>query len=203
LALQRALETFHPEEFSVTAVAAMAGAYDLAGVTLDDVLSGRPQPSPYYFALLLASYQELYRLADRFTDLWAPAYREILPPLLDGEHTGAQIDAVLPAEVLTALDVSFVAALRADHRHPLRLALQHNSLLDWRPRAPLRLYHCPADTHVPFANSQAAYDRFRAQGASQVELIATNPTADHGACAVPSVIDALDWFETLRQPPSP
>ena len=203
MALFRALETFHTDEFTVTAAAPMAGAYDLGGITADSVISGAPQPNPYYFALLLAGYQATYHLADNLADLLQPPYATTLPPLLDGSHTGGQINAALPAQIMQVLRPALADALRNNPDHPLRAALRHNGLIDWQPRAPMRLYHCSGDRDVPFANTVIAYESFLAHGATQVEMINTVPGADHGGCVEPSLRDALNWFETLRNPTPP
>jgi alpha/beta superfamily hydrolase len=90
MALLRELEMFHTNEFTVTACAPMAGAYDLSGVSVADFLSDRTQPNPYYFALLLAAYQSLYHLAPTLADLLAAPYDATLPPLLQGNATGVK-----------------------------------------------------------------------------------------------------------------
>lgn len=199
MALLRELELFHTNEFSVTACAPMAGAYDLSGVTTADILSGRPQPNPYYFALLLAAYQSVYHLAPGLSDLLAPPYDTTLPPLLQGNSTGDQINAAMPAVPVQILKPPFLAAFVANANHPFRLALRDNDLYRWRPRAALRLYHCAGDQDVPFANSQVALQSFQQAGATQVQLIDPQPTADHGDCAYPSLLGAKAWFDSLRQ----
>ncbi len=201
LALLREIETFHAAEFPVTAAAPMAGAYDLAGVTADDILSGRPHPNPYYVVLLLAAYQEIYHLEKELQDLLAEPWRLTVPPLLTGGHTGAEINAAMPDRVLDALNPKFVQQLREDPRHPMRQVLEANSLLDWTPRSPLRLYHCSGDQDVPFANSIVAREAFAARGA-EVELVDPAPGANHGGCVLPSLLDAMAWFESLRERPN-
>lgn len=203
MALLRALETFHTVEFTVTAAAPMAGAYDLGGVTADSVLSGAPQPNPYYFALLLAGFQATYHFAGDLADLLQAPWSNTLPPLLDGTHTGSEINAAMPDQVMDVLQPAFADALRNNPNHPLRAALRHNGLLDWAPRTPLRLYHCSGDQDVPFQNTVVAYESFLAHGATQIEMINSVPGGDHGGCVEPSLRDALDWFESLRHPTPP
>jgi pimeloyl-ACP methyl ester carboxylesterase len=198
MALHRELETYHADEFPVTACAPMAGAYDLSGATAEDFLSGRSMPNPYYFALLMASYQEVYGLAPALADLLAPAYKTILPPLLDGQHSADEIDAKMPASPIQILEPSILQALQQDPNHWLRRALTQNDVYRWKPRAAMRLYHCDGDQDVPFANAQVAHDYFAAEGLN-VELINTQPGADHGACAQPTLLNALGWFNSLRQ----
>lgn len=200
LALLRELELYHAEEFPVTAAAPMAGAYDLSGVTAEDFLSPRPKPNPYYLALLLAAYQDIYRLAPSLADLLAPPYHITLPPRLTGQHSGGEINALMPADPTQIIRPEYLAAFRADPEHPLRQALRDNDVFRWRPRSPLRLYHCSGDQDVVPANSQVAYAAFRAAGATQVELLDPVPGADHGDCVGPALLSAKAWFDSLRLP---
>lgn len=199
MALHRELEEYHASEFTITASAPMAGAYDLSGVTTDDALSGRPMPNPYYFSMLLASYQSVYGLAGSLTDLFAAPYHLTLPPLLDGQHSGGEINAALPADPTKVLKPEYLAAFRNRPDHPLRLALRDNDLYGWTPRAPMRLYHCRGDRDVIARNSQVALDSFHARGATQVRLIDPDPSADHDGCSIPSLLLAKEWFDSLRK----
>ena len=199
MALHRELELFHTNEFAVTAAAPMAGAYDLSGTTADDFLSGRSLPSPYYFAYLLAAYQEVYQFTGSLTNWLAAPYDRTLPPLLNGNSSGSQIDAAMPADVSQIFKPEVLAEFLANPNHPLRLALRDNDLYDWTPRAPLRLYHCGGDQDVLFANSQIAWNHFQNLGATQVELINPLPAGDHGDCVMPSLLLAKTWFDGLKQ----
>jgi secretory lipase len=198
MALLRELEAFHTNEFTVSACAPMAGAYDLSGVTTSNLLSGALSPNPYYFIYLLAAYQTVYHFASSLSDLLAPPYDTTLPPLLAGNSTGDQLNLALPADPVNILKPQYLADFRANPRHPLRLALADNDLYRWHPRAPLRLYHCAADQDVIFANSQVALASFQSFGATQVQLIDPLPTADHAGCSEPSLLLAKAWFDSLR-----
>jgi pimeloyl-ACP methyl ester carboxylesterase len=198
MSLLRELETYHTNEFTVTACAPMAGAYDLSGVTTTNFLSGRVQPNPYYFLYLLAAYEDIYHFAPSLADLLAPPYNTTLPPLLNGNSSGVQMNAAMPADPVQILKPQFLADFRANPRHPLRLALEENNVYRWVPRSPLRMYHCAGDQDVIIANSQVAYNTFRSLGASQVQLIDPQPGAGHGDCAQPSLLLAKEWFDSLR-----
>jgi hypothetical protein len=197
MAAHRALEADPTGEFEPTAVAPMAGAYDLSGTTAADFLSDRPMPSPYYFALLLSAFQNVYQVADSFTDLLQAPYAQALPPLLDGAHDGSEIDRVMPNVAKRVVKPEFLEAFRADPNHPLRAALRANDVYDWTPRAPMRLYYCGGDMDVLPANTEVALARFRERGATQVQVVVPSATAAHGACALPSLLDAKAWFDTL------
>jgi len=200
MALVRELEMYHTNEFTITACAPMAGAYDLSGVTTSNFLSGAAQPNPYYFLYLLAAYQDIYHLAPSLSDLLVAPYNTNLPTLLNGNSTSAQLNAAMPPDrdPLEILKPEYLAGFHANPRHPLRLALQENDLYRWIPHAPLRLYHCAADRDVVIANSEVALASFQALGATQVQLIDPLPTADHAGCSQPSLLAAKAWFDSLR-----
>lgn len=198
MALHRELETYHADEFSVTASAPMAGAYDLSGITLDDFLSDRPKPTPYYYAYLLAAYIQVYQLAPSLAEILAPPYDTTLPPLLRGNATGDEINAVMPADPRQMLKPEYLTALQQRPDHPFRITLRANDVYAWKPRAPMRLYHCGGDQDVPIANSHFATNVMVSLGATNVALVIPSATYDHRACAMPSLLAAKTWFDSLK-----
>jgi Secretory lipase len=198
LALLREIETHATGEFTVTACAAMAGPYDLSGIITADFLSGGAQPNPYYFGYLLAAYQEVYHFAPSLAAILAPPYDTTLPPLLYGNAGPAQLNSAMPSDPAQILKPDYLNAFKANPRHPLRLALEDNDVYAWKPLAPLRLYHCAGDQDVLIAYSQVAYETFQALGATQVQLIDPLPSADHDGCALPSLLAAEAWFDSLK-----
>lgn len=199
MAALREIESRHASEFDVVACAPMAGAFDLSGVTLDDALSDRPVPNPYYFAFLLQTLVDLYGLAPSLSDLLVAPFDQTLPPLLDGSTDGGSVNALLPSIANRIVKPTYLAAVRSDPGHPLRRALRDNDLASWSPRAPVRLYHCSGDQDVLPANSVAARDRMKALGANVV-LIDPKSGANHGDCAQPALLLAKAWFDSLRKP---
>ena len=198
LAAMRELEANHATEFPLTAVVGGAGAYDLAGITTEELLKDQPSPNPYYFAYILAAYIDVYGFAGSLSEVLAQPYATTVPPLFANRAPSAALNAALPSVAHRAVREDFLRDFRTRANHPLRVALRENSLTEWVPRAPLRLYHCAADQDVPPANATVAYDRFRALGATQVEKFDPLPAADHGGCVEPTLLAALAWFETLR-----
>jgi hypothetical protein len=199
MSLHRELEAFHTNEFTITASAPMAGAYDMSGVTTTDFLSGRLPPNPYYFAYVLAAYQSVYHLAPALADLLAPPYNNTLPPLFLGNSGGGQINAAMPSNPTLILKPEILATFRSNPNHPMRAALRDNDVYAWTPRAPMRMYHCAGDQDVIFANSQVATNSFHSRGATQVQLFNPLPSGDHGACVMPSLLAAKTWFDSLRR----
>jgi len=200
MALHRELERYYTNEFNVTASAPMAGPYDMSGVELNDILSPRCPPNPYYAGYVLAAYQSVYSLAPSWADLLVPPYDTTLPPLFNGNTAGSTINSAMPAcNVSSILAPAVLSSLTNDPGSPLYQALRDNDLYRWKPVAPLRLYHCSGDQDVLPANSQVAYSNFVAQGASQVQLFDPMPGANHSDCVIPALTAAKAWFDTLKQ----
>lgn len=199
LATLRELEASGTNEFTVTACGAGSGPYDLAGVSADDFLSGRAIPNPYYFLYLLGAYQDVYGLSTALSNLLVSPYSATLPPLLDGLHDGPVINAAMPRVLTDILTPAALADFQTNPQNPLRLALRENTLLDWTPKSPLRLYRCSGDRDVLPANSEVAYTDFQAHGATQVQLLDPDPGADHDGCAIPALLAIKAWFDSLRQ----
>ena len=200
MALHRELEQYHTNEFTITASAPMAGPYDMSGVQLNDLLSPRCPPNPYYYAYLLVAYQSVYSLASGWTELLLAPYNTTLPPLFNGNTSGGTISTYMPAcNMSSILTPALLSSLTNDPGSPLLQALRDNDLYRWKPVAPIRLYHCSGDVDVLPANSQVAYSNFLARGASQVQLIDPSPGATHGGCGYPSLFGAKAWFDSLKQ----
>lgn len=200
MALHRELERYHTNEFTVTASAPMAGPYDMSGVELNDILSPRCPPNPYYAAYVVAAYQSVYSMAPSWADLLVPPYDTTLPPLFNGNTSGATINTNMPAcNISSILTPAVLNSLTNDPGSPLYLALRDNDLYRWTPVAPMRLYHCSGDQDVLPANSQVAYSNFVARGDAQVQLIDPMPGADHSGCVIPALTAAKTWFDTLKQ----
>lgn len=199
MAAHREIETYHSDEFHITASAPMAGPYDLSGATMNDFFSGRAMPNPYYFIYLLAAYQSIYHVAGSLGEMLRAPFDRTLPLLLDGKHDGSDLNRAMgTAYPMTVFTPEQLDSLQHDPNHPLRAALRDNDVYDWTPRAPLRMYHCAADEDVVFANSQVALDRFHARGATQVELFGADIQLDHGSCAPLALIGAKLWFDSFR-----
>jgi len=200
MSTHRELETFHTNEFTVTASAPSAGAYDLGGVTVEGILSNPSYPNTWTFPIILASYLPIYNLADTLEELLAEPYRHTLPPLLDGTHDSDVLASNMPTDMFKILRADFQADFRTNANNSLRRALSDNNVYNWMPQAPIRMFHCRGDRDVIFANAEVAYQSFTNLGACCVEVL--DPGApqmlDHGGCYIPSLRAALAWFEQLR-----
>jgi pimeloyl-ACP methyl ester carboxylesterase len=200
MALQREIESRYADEFNIIASAPMAGPYDLSGTMADDFQKPDPITPLGYFAYIMSSYQQVYRLvdSDSVDSFLLPPYNEILPPLMDGTHSADEIDAVLPERLDQVMRPEYLAAVKNDPNHPLRVALRDNDTCKgWLPKAPMRLWHCSGDHDVLYQNSLVAVEEFRKMGL-EVTLTDPVPGGDHGDGVLPSLIQAFQWFMTFE-----
>ena len=76
MAAHRELETFHTNEFTVTACAPCAGPYDLGGATIESHTGQSQLSRPTVFRNpCLAAYLPIHQLGDTLEELLAPPYR--------------------------------------------------------------------------------------------------------------------------------
>ena len=174
MATHKTIQEMYPGEFTVTASAPMAGPQDVAGVQADVLTSFDPYPTPGYLPYIVLAYKEMYPtlFADYDPeDIFVPPYDSLMPALfyghqngmgtINGQSTPVPRDMVLPSEIDSFL---------SDPNHPLQVALEDNTLIDWAPQAPVHILHCSGDDQVTYANAVVADSAWRANGAPDVQV---------------------------------
>ncbi len=194
MATQREIELNYKSEFPLTAVAPMAGAYDL-NLTAKKILQGQTYNQPAYLAYFMVAYNDVYGWNNLNTFFNSP-YAEKLPSLFSGNYTTDEINTQLTSDVAKLINQNFANSYLAGTEATLTSAFTSNSLLNWKPTAPMRLYHGDADEYVPYENSVQAKNYFLTQGVN-VELV-TIPGGKHVSSALPSIVAAIEWFGTLK-----
>lgn len=199
MAAHKYIETYYSDEFTVTASAPMEGAYDISGAQTDVLLRGEPYPAPYYLPYLLFAYNQVYKMYPTLEEVLKPEYYTSLAPVMADNVTygDGDIDARMPEVPIEILKPSVVEDFRNNQDHPFRKALRDNDVYKWKPTAPMRMFHCTGDAHVDFNNAQNAYDYFRAQGATNVELAIPLENAGHDVCVLPTLIQGKAWLDTF------
>ena len=198
MALHRELESRFAAEWPLTAVAPMAGPYDLSGTMLDYVFANPDANNPQlvmYISYLLVMFTTVYDFVPGASEIFQAPYDAQVAGLFDGTHSSAEIQAALPPTIAQLLRPEFLAAVQADPDHPVRLAAWLNDTYDWRPAAPLRMYHSAGDAVVPIGNAEVALAWMNGLGAA-VELVVVSQTLGHGDAAIPCLIQSRQWFDT-------
>ena len=205
------------EEFpaiEVTAAAHMSGPYSLSDIMLNEVaLSSEAFGAPGFMPYTLASYQTVY--GNIFNDLSEVFRSEFVSPVqafIDGYETGVVGLSVLNQQLIDGLAAAgndsmtvelfppaYVAGLRADPNHPLRVALADNDTYDFVNPTPTRLYYCDGDDQVNPMNSPFAENAMNALGATDTEAVELGPNLDHGECVIPAVSSSVMFFEGFQQ----
>ncbi|MEZ4703074.1 MAG: lipase family protein [Rhodothermales bacterium] len=196
MAAHRAIEAQYADEFEVTASAPMAGPYSLSDVMFGQMVDDRSYPTTVYLPLTLFAYDQVYDLFENPSEVLAPPYDTTLPALFDGALDWREINAHLPDVPRAMLSASFLENLAQDPAHPLLRALRENDVFDWKPRAPMKLFHCLEDEQVPFRNAEMAIEAFHRHGAVDVDVAALD-FGGHEACAPPAIFLGKLWFDAF------
>ena len=194
LAAQKEIEKNHVGEINITASAPMAGPYDL-NLTARTILQNTTYPQPGYLAFIFVSYDNIYGW-NKVNEIFSSTYASIIPSLFDGSKNLNQINASLTTDLTKLFKKNFVDSFLAGNETDVNAALTGNSLIEWTPIAPVKLFHGDSDDYVPYQNSVEAYNSFKSRGAN-VEL-ETIHGGTHLTAAVPSIIGAVLWFESFR-----
>jgi pimeloyl-ACP methyl ester carboxylesterase len=187
----------HQDFRHITAAAAGAGGYDLVGV-LDSTLDGTNLLTPSQLAMVFASYNDTYEWNRPLTDFFNLPWALIIPALITGDYTGAEIDQHLPPDIDTLLNPEFVHRLATGRETELIHTLEENSVHNWAPHSPLRLYHAANDERIPFTDSWNTFLAMQDAGSRTVEfeeLVGIN----HFFAVFDFLSLVLQWFETMLE----
>lgn len=199
MAAQREIEIYHADELAITASAPMAGPYDLLGTILQQILSDIPLSKPVYFLYLLLTYNHIYGFEEKISNLFVEDFDTTVLELFDGEHDSNTINTALPVTPSALFAPDLLTTLKNDNYHPIKIALENNTVYHWNPLSLTRLYHCLEDDVVHYSHSTAAFDYFNSIGANVT--LETLLSGNHADCALPALLSGIDWFDSLVELP--
>ena len=194
LVTQRAIEAEYSQEFNLTAVAPMAGPYDLYGMMQTLFQSGQYNHTAY-IAYILTAYNNIYGW-NRTSDFFNPPYSSIVQSLFNGSKTYAEVLNQLPSTFYALMDSTFVNNVRNGNEPAFTASMQENTLLDWIPQAPINFFHGDADDISPYQNSVTAVQRLTANGGTNIQLT-TIPGGNHETSGPIAIVGAIQWFENF------
>lgn len=170
MAAQRAIEQGYAKEFDLVASAPMSGPYALQQTFIDGwsgtTAQGANALAPYLFAYATVSMEKVYGdIYKQPQDLFQQPYAATVESLLPGPQGIFELAGhnSLPLDRLR--QPAFTQDFIANAHNPLRRALAHNDLLDWKPVTPTVLCGAGRDAVVEFKNAELASAAFARQGA--------------------------------------
>jgi hypothetical protein len=193
LALERLLERRGVE---VTATATVGGVFDPERFFLSGIANETTVTVPLYVAYLLLAYDDIDDVYGRLADVFRWPYAATVPGLLDMEHFFDDVVAALPPTSRQLLTASYFRAVATNPDDELRVRLRQNAVDRWRPRAPIRVYHSPADEEVAFEDMLVSVDRLRSRGAEVT--VRRLPGLDHVNSWVRAMPRAVRYFHSLN-----
>ncbi|WP_048825495.1 alpha/beta hydrolase family protein [Hymenobacter sp. DG25B] len=161
MALHKLMEEKYAREFTVTASAPGAGAYHKTVFANYILSSDKPLSFLSSYVWVLDTYNKVYGINRPF-------------PYYFNQPWAGQLQlnpfSAVPTKATELFTATFRQAILSNTDQPMRTAFLNNDVYDWKPTAPLALFHGTADDYVPYFNSEDAYKAMRSRGATQVEL---------------------------------
>ena len=124
LVTQRKIELECSQEFNLTAVAPMAGPYDLNGMMQTLFQSGQYNHTAY-IAYILTAYNNIYGW-NRASDFFNAPYSSIVQSLFDGSKTYAEVVNQLPSTSMHLWIPTFVNHVRNGNEPAFTASMQEN-----------------------------------------------------------------------------
>ena len=195
MATHRLVEESYSDEFKITASAPMAGPYDMS-YSSRRILSIDEYPQPGYISFTYMSYNSIEKLNRPATDLFQSPYAERIPDLMDGSKSIDEANRYLTTTIDNLFAEKFLSDFLGEGEQELKKKFEKNSLLDWNPKAPIKLFHGTDDEEVNYNNSVLALENLKNNGAD-IDLI-TISGGTHSSSLFVSYSQALEWFNTLK-----
>ncbi len=218
MALTQDIEENHNDEFTLMAMAPMAGPYDLVAFGDRTIDASHVMRIPAFLGYVADSYSIAYDDLN-LTDLVNETNTTMYHSLFDGTKSSAVIQMSLGLTdnygyMSYTSDALMKISLIDDYQNDLNtgLALKNryaeNSTYDWAPKTKVNLIHCVDDEVIPFSMSQTAYDTFTANGSENITLSpipsSMIPPATeldpfvHTRCASTAYGASVEWFAAIR-----
>lgn len=200
LGLARALQEGADRYFRLEAVAPISGAYDFRGAELPALLHSDdlfPKAKVIYLSYLLVSWNRLYGLYERPSEVFKAPYHRTIEDLFDGEHPAQEVLEGTPDDLGGLLTKRAVKMLE----HPTgplteAMRVDFGVCTDWTPRVPVRLYLVGDDVEAVVANSAHCQAALAARGV-EVPIIDLG-TGGHENSNRLGTAEIVRWFSELR-----
>ncbi len=169
-------------DIDIKAVGTGAGGYNVMSI-IDNVLNEDTYPATILLAMPMVTYNELYTHKPT-SDIFNSPYDAMVQSVIDGEKEWSEIAYSLPTTIKDIFNADLVDDLRAGTTTFLTQPIIDNSVHNWSPKLPLRLYHYPLDEIIPIATTHSTLKTMEDNGATDVKFIEIpNELVEHGTSA--------------------
>ena len=194
------LETIPSTNLHVVAAAAGAGAYKLMDMA-EFILESDEYPSPYFLPFFIESHH-FNGILDQSLDVYfKEPYATYIPQFFSGSYCNSDLSAEFSKRVRDVITDDLVENFEHDDKFSvLRNDLKNNSIEAWKLNTPLRLFHSNGDKSIPALQTTTFYHNLNnlSDENQMVELNILNDTLGHDDAFLNWGIDALLWFEDVR-----
>ncbi len=190
----------NPEELpgtEVVATAAGAGGYNIRQ-SMEMVLQQATYPAPVNLAFLVYAYQQTNGWTRPLTDFFQEPFASQIPSLFDGSNSTGFINSQLPTVLNDLFQPDFIANILSNSDSEFLTALEENSVHNWAPQTPLRLFHDIKDDIVSAEVSESTFEVMQQNGAAEVLYFPYDLAPTHQEAAQPMYLQTIPWFNSLR-----
>ncbi|MCF2501058.1 alpha/beta hydrolase family protein [Dyadobacter chenhuakuii] len=190
MALHKMIEEEAAGEFDLRAASCGAGAYDKTAF-MKHIINTKTHGIASYNALytwVLLTYDRIYKLN-------RPASYYFKEPFATN-ITANGISAPIGQSFDSALNESFKTDLNDGKDEKFIEAIADNDVYNWKPKAPVQLYHGDKDELVFYFNSVKAYDTMKGLGANVT--LTPVPGGTHSSSISSFLIGTLAFFTSTK-----
>ncbi len=195
MATHRLLEKEFKTQFPVTASSPMSGPYDLF-YTVDEGKYNEYE-YPAFLLMLVKSYYDTKLPEANFSEALKAPFDTIIPSLMNGCNSMAEINHHLPAIPYESLTDEFVKDYMHNPESGFKKYLQENNVYNWSPEAPMQLCYCNADEEVKYQNAITAYETMTKNGSTSVKLKRAGRKFKHENCALFASVYTKMFFDSF------
>jgi pimeloyl-ACP methyl ester carboxylesterase len=197
MATARAIHLGALPGFTVDAIAAGAGGYDLTHM-LTAIIEGKEYNYPAYVGFLIMAYNTTYEWNRPLTYFFRDEYANVFETYMTGEYDDGVMNSKLPTGMEQLLQPAFFQGLQdPEGEAEFKQALEMNTIDGWNSSVPIRLYHGTSDEVIPYSNSEVTLENMINAGSGQVSLTPI-PGGSHGNSLIPMMLLLIPWFEELK-----
>ena len=198
LATHKYIQEHKELDLVVTASAAGSGAYDQ--VHMKNYFIGLEEyHQPFFLAYAIYANQKYNDVNESLELFFQQPYADKIPSLFDGSKGSEEINDQLTTNIASLLQQEF---LENSETNPVYARFQSqikdNSLTNWIPLAPIRLYHGSADITVPVENSETTLEQLLAKGAQEELTLTLLEGETHTSAFIPMFREVALWFMELK-----